>query len=282
MTYLAPSCRPSSLRRAFVLGFVASVSVMPLGVAFAQAPSIPHVRVTHDAVTIKPFTNTNKGEITTASSGTLLEVLYVEGDVYTHPDTNWYWVQLPPDPWGTRHPGWISGHDVEYIPPPPVAAVRAAPAREVVRVEAPPVATAPASAPARVAVDTAKPSQPIAEKPAAAAAPVSDVVLHFEFGKSNLTDEARGQLMTAVASLKTNESVSFALEGHADWVGTEKFNGRLGLARAETVKQFLCDQFNVPTDKISVVSYGENKPAASNATPEGRALNRRVLIKVGK
>jgi outer membrane protein OmpA-like peptidoglycan-associated protein len=47
------------------------------------------------------------------------------------------------------------------------------------------------------------------------------------------------------------------------------------------VRQFLTDHFKIPVGTISVVSYGEGKPAAANDTPEGRALNRRVLIKIG-
>jgi outer membrane protein OmpA-like peptidoglycan-associated protein len=108
------------------------------------------------------------------------------------------------------------------------------------------------------------------------------VVLNFEFAKSELTIEAKGKLASAVATLKTNgHGVSFALEGHADWIGSEPYNDRLGRARAETVKKYLADLHQIPADKISVVSYGESKPAASNATPDGRAQNRRVVVKVG-
>jgi outer membrane protein OmpA-like peptidoglycan-associated protein len=74
--------------------------------------------------------------------------------------------------------------------------------------------------------------------------------------------------------------VSFALEGHADWVGSEGFNEKLGLARAETVKRHLADQHKIPVDQISVVSYGESRPATTNATSEGRAQNRRVVVAV--
>jgi outer membrane protein OmpA-like peptidoglycan-associated protein len=75
--------------------------------------------------------------------------------------------------------------------------------------------------------------------------------------------------------------VTIALEGHADAIGTEPFNEKLGLARAETVKQHLAEQHQIPVDKISVVSFGEVQPEATNDTPEGRARNRRVVVKVG-
>ena len=64
-------------------------------------------------------------------------------------------------------------------------------------------------------------------------------------------------------------------------MGSEPFNEKLGLARAENVKRYLAEQYQIPTEKISLVSYGENQPAASNSTKEGRAQNRRVVIKVG-
>ena len=75
--------------------------------------------------------------------------------------------------------------------------------------------------------------------------------------------------------------LAVALEGHADWTGTEDYNEQLGLARAETVRQYLADQLRIPVDQISVVSYGETSPVAPNTTREGRARNRRVVIKAG-
>jgi outer membrane protein OmpA-like peptidoglycan-associated protein len=74
--------------------------------------------------------------------------------------------------------------------------------------------------------------------------------------------------------------LSFLLEGHADWVGTEAFNERLGLARAEAVKRYLTDHHQIPAERISVISFGEGQPAASNTTRSGRAQNRRVVVKV--
>ena len=50
--------------------------------------------------------------------------------------------------------------------------------------------------------------------------------------------------------------------------------------RAEAVKRYLYEQHQVPLHKINVISYGEDKPAAPNKTRDGRAQNRRVVIKV--
>ena len=57
-------------------------------------------------------------------------------------------------------------------------------------------------------------------------------------------------------------------------------NYKLGLERAEAVKRYLYDQHQVPLHKINVISYGEEKPIAPNKTKDGRAQNRRVVIKV--
>ena len=78
-------------------------------------------------------------------------------------------------------------------------------------------------------------------------------------------------------------ALSARFEGYTAWLA-KRAGGeveKLGMARAETVKRQLAEQYQVPVEKISVVSYGENKPMAPNSTKEGRAENRRVVIKVG-
>ena len=98
----------------------------------------------------------------------------------------------------------------------------------------------------------------------------------------NLTDEAKRKLAGAVTIPKPNARfLAVALEGHADWIGTENYNERLGLARAESVRQYLAETLRIPAERISVVSYGENNPAAPNSTRAGRAQNRRVVIRAG-
>ena len=70
------------------------------------------------------------------------------------------------------------------------------------------------------------------------------------------------------------------IEGHTDNAGAKELNQRLGLERAENVKRYLYEQHQVPLHKINVISYGEEKPVAPNKTKDGRAQNRRVVIKV--
>jgi outer membrane protein OmpA-like peptidoglycan-associated protein len=103
----------------------------------------------------------------------------------------------------------------------------------------------------------------------------------FKFGAIDLPDEAKTAIDSMVGNLKGQKSaVWIEVEGHTDNVGDKKNNERLGLNRAEAVKRYLYEQHQVPLHKINVISYGEEKPVAPNRTRDGRAQNRRVVIKV--
>lgn len=104
---------------------------------------------------------------------------------------------------------------------------------------------------------------------------------NFKFGDTKLPDEAKAKIDQMVQQLKTDpKAVYLEIEGHTDNVGDPATNERIGLARAEAVKRYLYDQYQIPLHKMNVISYGEAKPAAENKTREGRAQNRRVVIKV--
>jgi peptidoglycan-associated lipoprotein len=104
---------------------------------------------------------------------------------------------------------------------------------------------------------------------------------NFKFAKTVLPDEAKAKLDQLVTSLKADpKGAYFEIEGHTDNVGDPKTNDRIGLERAESVKRYLYEQHQIPLFKINVISYGEAKPIAPNKTRDGRAQNRRVVIKV--
>jgi outer membrane protein OmpA-like peptidoglycan-associated protein len=104
---------------------------------------------------------------------------------------------------------------------------------------------------------------------------------NFKFAKVILPDEAKAKLDELVTSLKADpKGAYFEIEGHTDNVGDPQTNERIGLERAESVKRYLYEQHQVPLFKINVISYGEAKPIAPNKTRDGRAQNRRVVIKV--
>ena len=104
---------------------------------------------------------------------------------------------------------------------------------------------------------------------------------NFKSGKFELPDEAKAKLDEVVNSLKADtKNVFIEIEGHTDNVGAPEFNQRLGLERAEMVKRYLYEQHQVPLHKMNVISYGEEKPVAPNTNRDGRAQNRRVVVKV--
>ncbi len=104
---------------------------------------------------------------------------------------------------------------------------------------------------------------------------------NFKFGKTNLPDEAKARLDEMVGQLKQDpKNIYLEIEGHTDNVGDKRTNERIGLERAEAVKRYLYEQYQIPLHKINVISYGEEKPVAPNKTKAGRAQNRRVVIKV--
>jgi peptidoglycan-associated lipoprotein len=104
---------------------------------------------------------------------------------------------------------------------------------------------------------------------------------NFKFGKTNLPDQAKQKIDEMVAQLKQDpKNIYLEVEGHTDNVGDKKINERIGLERAEAVKRYLYEQYQIPLHKINVISYGEEKPVAPNKTRAGRAQNRRVVIKV--
>jgi peptidoglycan-associated lipoprotein len=110
---------------------------------------------------------------------------------------------------------------------------------------------------------------------------LSDNQGNFELGKADLPDDARAKLDELAARLKASPAGNYIeIEGHTDATGTTEANERLGLERAENVKRYLYETYQIPLHKINVISYGESKPVAPNNTREGRAQNRRVVIKV--
>jgi peptidoglycan-associated lipoprotein len=104
---------------------------------------------------------------------------------------------------------------------------------------------------------------------------------NFKFGKTALPDEAKQKIDEMVAQMKQDpKNIYLEIEGHTDNVGDKATNERIGLARADAVKRYLYEQYQVPLHKMNVISYGMEKPVAPNKTKAGRAQNRRVVIKV--
>ena len=103
----------------------------------------------------------------------------------------------------------------------------------------------------------------------------------FKFGQAKLPADVQSKIDELVAQLKANPNGGYIeVEGHTDNVGPKDVNYKIGLERAEAVKRYLYENQQIPLHKINVISYGEEKPIAPNKTKDGRAQNRRVVIKV--
>ena len=104
---------------------------------------------------------------------------------------------------------------------------------------------------------------------------------NFKFGRTELPDEAKARIDEVINQLKADpKGVFIEVEGHTDNVGGKEINERIGMERAEAVKRYIYESHQVPLHKINVISYGEDKPVAPNKTRDGRAQNRRVVIRV--
>ena len=105
--------------------------------------------------------------------------------------------------------------------------------------------------------------------------------IQFNFDKASLRTDYVDEVDALGAFLQKNPAAYVLLEGYTDSTGAEEYNLGLSLRRTESVANYLMDNFNIGSDRIVVNYYGVANPAASNATSEGRAMNRRVEIAVG-
>ncbi len=105
------------------------------------------------------------------------------------------------------------------------------------------------------------------------------VGVKFDFNKYSLKTESYPILWHATQVLLSNPDLKVEIQGHTDAVGSESYNMTLGEKRAQTVKDYLVAR-GISADRLSIKSFGESAPIASNDTAEGRALNRRIEFKV--
>ncbi|MDE3155699.1 MAG: OmpA family protein [Acidobacteriota bacterium] len=115
---------------------------------------------------------------------------------------------------------------------------------------------------------------------------VAEVVLseaegNFKLGSAKLPESATAKIDDMMSQLKANpKAVYFEIDGYTDSTGSAAYNKRLGMARADAVRDYLYTKYQVALHRMNVYSYGESDPVASNKTRAGRAQNRRVVIKV--
>ena len=103
--------------------------------------------------------------------------------------------------------------------------------------------------------------------------------VNFNLNSADLTPNAKTILMAVVDALQNQSNLLVEVQGHTDSQGDEAYNQALSERRAQSVVRYLVDQ-GVAPNRFRAVGFGESLPVADNSTAEGRALNRRVVLKV--
>ena len=99
----------------------------------------------------------------------------------------------------------------------------------------------------------------------------------FATNKSTLTTASRDTLRTQAAWMrKKGKDLSFSIEGHADERGTREYNLALGERRANTAKDYLMT-YGISGNRLSVISYGKERPVNSGSNPLAWSQNRRSI-----
>ena len=98
----------------------------------------------------------------------------------------------------------------------------------------------------------------------------------FATNKSTLTTASRDTLRKQAAWMRKKKDLSFTIEGHADERGTREYNLALGERRANAVKDYLMT-YGISGSRLSVVSYGKERPVNSGSNPLAWSQNRRSV-----
>lgn len=131
--------------------------------------------------------------------------------------------------------------------------------------------------------DNAAPVAPVEAAPAAVVQAPAQVYfpnVGFDFDKRTLNDLGKGRVHEIARTLQGSSGVKVVLQGHTDYVGTDAYNEKLGLDRAEAVRTELV-ALGVSADRLSTVTFGESQPIFAEQEDWARAVNRRVEVQVG-
>ena len=102
----------------------------------------------------------------------------------------------------------------------------------------------------------------------------------FDTNKSNIKDQYKPEIAKVAEKLVEYPNATARIEGHTDNTGPRALNERLSLARANSVKSSLVNEYNVDPARLSTQGFAWDQPIADNKTKEGRAMNRRVFATI--
>lgn len=105
---------------------------------------------------------------------------------------------------------------------------------------------------------------------------LTSVKIPFEFNHHDIPPEGVAALNASRSILEAYPLCPVRLHGHADEVGSERYNLDLSIKRALAVQSYLLTSLDIPRDRIEVYFHGEKRPVDTSGTPEGQARNRRV------
>jgi outer membrane protein OmpA-like peptidoglycan-associated protein len=103
--------------------------------------------------------------------------------------------------------------------------------------------------------------------------------IYFDFNSDRLRPESIPELERLLRLLQQNPNIRIRFSGHTDNIGSDKYNQNLSERRARAVYEWL-RQRGVHPIQMEYIGYGKTRPIASNATEEGRSLNRRIEMEV--
>jgi peptidoglycan-associated lipoprotein len=106
-----------------------------------------------------------------------------------------------------------------------------------------------------------------------------EAAVRFEYDASELTGEGRMALDAKLPILRTNTALRIRIAGHTDSRGSDEYNLALGLRRASSARKYLADR-GIAVGRIDVVSFGEERPAASGDDEGAWAQNRRADFEI--
>jgi OOP family OmpA-OmpF porin len=101
--------------------------------------------------------------------------------------------------------------------------------------------------------------------------------VEFEYNSATLTQASKPVLDKAAEGLREHPRLRIEVQGHTDGIGSAEYNLTLSQRRALSVRDYLISQ-QVPADELIAKGYGKTQPVATNATPQGRSMNRRVVL----